>query len=286
MHTKTLKTLVKIAEVESFATAASQLGITLSALSMQIKALEKDLGVTLFDRSFRPPKLTPLGRRIASEAGSVISAEKTLLELCHPDNTLSGTYRMGFVATASVRLLPQFLKNASSKAPEVVFELETGLSESLEEKLLSGQLDAAVLTASGETTTGLDYRVLREEELLYAIPGAYVELPIKETARKLTFLQFNPASGIGKVIAGHISMVGTRRTRTIHLDSVEAIMECVNAGIGFTMLPAPDIERYARAKLHLVKPKGNRISRQLVLATSGRTIPESAAGILAQLFKS
>jgi len=285
MQTKALKTLVRIAEVGSFATAANQLNITLSALSMQMKTLETELDVSLFDRSFRPPKLTPMGRRIALQAQSVIQAENDLINACSPEDELSGTYRIGFIATASVRLLPLFLKNASKFASNAHFHLETGLSETLEEKVLSGQLEAAIVTASGDPDPSITYDLLREEELLYAIPFAYKDVPLKELISQLPFLQFNPSSGIGKVIAGHISQLSSRREQTIGLDSVEAIMECVNEGIGFTMLAHPDIERYAKQKIHLLKPKSNGIYRQLVLASSERGLSKKLRERLISLFE-
>ncbi|MBO6813415.1 MAG: LysR family transcriptional regulator [Rhizobiaceae bacterium] len=285
MHTKALKTLIRIADVGSFATAANQLGITLPALSMQMKTLEQDLGTSLFDRSFRPPKLTPVGRRIARQAAAVIAAENTLYEIANPQEALSGTYRLGFVATASVRLLPLFLENASTLAPNVHFEFETGLSETLEDKLLSGQLEAAIVTATGDPTPGINHAVLRREELVYAIPSGYAEMPLGDLVKKLPFLQFNPGSGIGKLIASHISRQGSQRKHTIHLDSVEAIMECVNQGLGFTMLAQPDIERYSKNRLHILKPGTKGIFRQLVLATSERGVAKAARQKLCELFK-
>lgn len=285
MHIKALKTLIRIAEVESFAVAAGQLDMTLSALSMQMKTLEQDLGVDLFDRSFRPPKLTPIGRRIAQQSQDVIQAEKKLLDACQEQNALSGTYRIGFVATASVRLLPLLLKNAAAKYPSVHLNIETGLSELLEEKLISGQLEAAILTASGEASAGIEYATLREEELAYAIPQGYAHLPLKELIYELPFLQFNPNSGIGKLIANHISKLSSRRNRAIGLDSVEAIMECVNQGIGFTMLTLPDIKRYSKGEVKVQHPKGKAITRKLVLATTERGLSEDTKQELLALFK-
>ena len=284
MHTKALKTLIRICEVESFALAANQLGITLSALSMQMKTLEQDLDLVLFDRSFRPPKLTPIGRRIAEQSNKVIEAESQLLEIAHGESELSGTYRIGFVATASVRLLPGFLKAAANKFPKLQFDLETGLSETLEEKVLSGQLDIAIVTASGEAQSGLSYHTLREEKLIYAIPKLHAETDLKDLLHQLPFLQFNPKSGIGKVIASHISNLGTRGKRTIGLDSVEAIMECVKQGIGFTMLPEPDVKRYTLPQIKLIMPKQAPM-RKLVLASTERGLTNTALKHLLELFK-
>lgn len=285
MQTRHLKTLVQIAHVGSFATAASQLNMTLSTLSMQMKTLEEELNVSLFDRSHRPPKLTPIGREIADKAQIVLNAENALLESSQETKGLAGNYRIGFVATASVRLLPLFLKNAKTKAPKANFDLETALSETLEERVLSGQLDAAILTASKQAEAGLKYDVLREETLVYALPTKHDELSIEEMAQELPFLQFNPSSGIGKVIANHVRKLTSKSKHLpIVLDSVEAIMECVNEGLGFTLLAEPDIKRYANETVTIAPTSGKTLSRKLVLATALKEGGQDMAGNLVDLF--
>ena len=285
MQTRHLKTLVQIARVESFATAASQLNMTLSTLSMQMKTLEEELQVSLFDRSHRPPKLTPIGREIAKKAQMVLDAENSLLKTSQESVGLAGNFHIGFVATASVRLLPLFLKNAKSLAPNASFHLETALSERLEEEVLSGQLDAAILTASKQTAPGLRYDVLREETLVYALPKQEKIRSVEELALELPFLQFNPNSGIGKVIANHVRKLTSKSTRQpIVLDSVEAIMECVNEGIGFTLLAEPDIRRYADEGVRIEASSGKPLTRQLVLATAIKDGSAEMSEELAKLF--
>lgn len=286
MQTRHLKTLVQISRVESFATAANQLNMTLSTLSMQMKTLEDELQVSLFDRSHRPPKLTPIGREIASKAKLVLDAENALLESTHETGSLAGNYRIGFVATASVRLLPVFLKNAKAKAPKAHFELETALSEVLEAKVLSGQLDAAILTASKQMEAGLQYEILREEKLVYAMPKSYQGISIEKMAQELPFLQFNPNSGIGKVISNHVRKLTAKSIKQpIVLDSVEAIMECVNEGIGFTLLAEPDIRRYADSSVMIEPTSGKALTRQLVLALAKKEAGQYMAESLVGLFE-
>src|SRR6056297_560369 len=140
MQTRALRTLVKIAAAGSFVHSAEQLGITLSALSMQMKALEAELGVALFDRTHRPPRLTPVGASVVAEARVLLAREDKLVELCRPSEGLVGHFKLGFVTTAAVRLLPDFLKTAHRAAPLASFAVETGLSAVLQEKVLNGQI--------------------------------------------------------------------------------------------------------------------------------------------------
>ena len=194
MQTRSLKSLVTIAETGAFVSAARELNLTLSTISMQMKGLEDQLGVVLFDRSVRPPMLTPLGRKIAEKANEILVTENELVSLCSPDGLLSGLWRIGFIATASVRLLPGFIKQASRQAPLAEFEIETALSEVLEARVKTGQIDAAVVTASPSPPNGLAYLPLRAEELVLALPANAARSGIEILAAEMPFLQFNSVS--------------------------------------------------------------------------------------------
>ena len=285
MHTRFLQALVRISQVGSFSRVADELNTTLSTVSMQMKALEDDLGVQLFDRSHRPPLLTPVGRTVTAHASSMLESERQLIDACGVRGQLAGTFRMGFVATASVRLLPGFLKNATIHAPAAEFQLETALSEVLEQRVLSGQLDAAVVTETEEEHFGLSVKVLREEAMKFALPPGYEKNSIAELFELIPFLQFNPGSGIGQLIEKKVRDYFPRRgLRIIVLDSVEAIMACVNEGLGFTLLTEPDIHRYASEKTCLRNPYSGRIVRRLSLISASREESTKNLGLLADLF--
>lgn len=285
MQTRALRTLVKIWDVGSFAVAAEQLNMTLSAVSMQIKNLEQMLSVELFDRAHRPPKLTPLGLSVCRHASSVLQAEAALLEFCQPSDQLTGEFRIGFIPTANVRLLPLFLINARTYAPNAKFTLETGLSENLEQRVLNGQLDAAVVTASVSRQTGLRYDLIREERLAFAAPASMAGRSPSAIASQLPFLHFTPKSGIGKVIEDHMNRLGLTGTGpTLVLDSIEATMECVNHGVGFTLLPQPDIERYGDDTVTVIPQQNDELARLIVLATSADSAVPLKTDQLAMLF--
>ncbi|WP_084176820.1 LysR family transcriptional regulator [Labrenzia sp. DG1229] len=268
MQTRSLRSLVRIAKIGSFARTAEQLNMTLSALSMQIKALETELGVDLFDRSVRPPRLTPIGRSIVNEAIPLLHCEESLLEICRPTNTLVGRFRVGFVTTAAVRLLPKFLKNAQSKAPHAAFEFETGLSKTLQTKVVNGQIDAAVVTDADGLPDALSGRIIREEPLVFAAHEDLLANGLEGLLMDHSFFHFMPDTGIGKLIAAEMATHDRPRSaNTVMLDNLEAIMECVTAGLGFTLLPEPDVQRYRSGSVQTV-PSPKHLRRKLVLATA------------------
>ncbi|MEM8854835.1 MAG: LysR family transcriptional regulator [Pseudomonadota bacterium] len=284
MQTRTLRTLVEIHTVGSFATAASRLNMTLSAVSMQMKALEAELGAALFDRSFRPPRLTPLGRAICDQARQILTAESELRAACAPGDRLTGRYRVGFVPTASVRLLPTFLLNARKLSSTVSFDVVTGLSEALEAKVRSGDLDFAVVTENPSRDSVLQSKTLREERLAFAAPATPVSHAPRVLIEKMSFLHFMPSSGIGKLISEHMEdFVGSGHGHVV-LDSVEAIMECVNRGVGFTLLPEPDIRRYADPATRVFTAGPTELSRRVALIWSSARRHHAQAALVSDLF--
>lgn len=286
MQTRSLRTLVRVSKVGSFAKAAEQLNMTLSALSMQMKALEAELGVDLFDRSVRPPRLTPTGRSIVEEAISLLQREESLLDICRPTDALVGHFRIGFVTTAAVRLLPDFLKNAKVSAAQASFEFETGLSKALQDKVVSGQLDAALVTDAEGVPDSLAELVLREEPFVFAAHENLLEDGLAGLLNGPPFFHFMPDTGIGKLIAGEmLKHERPKGSETIVLDNLEAIMECVSAGLGFTLLPAPDVVRYRSAEVKSIRlPKA--FARKLVLATVRDGALAGREAALAALFSS
>lgn len=265
MQTRAYRTLVTVSELGSFAETAKRLNMTLSAVSMQMKTLEEQLGVVLFDRTQRPPRLTVQGREIVKHAREITAAERELFKACQPAASLRGTFHVGFVLTASVRLLPQFLKRAANEFPDAHFEVETGLSAGLEARIESGQLDAAVLTAPRLREDVFDHAVLRTEDLVYALPAKHRKRQVAWLLNNLAFMHFAPSSGIGHLIAGHLGTLDTQPRRTIVLDGMEAIMECVSQGLGFTILPAPDVGRYASEQVTTRAVGGAGLARDLAL---------------------
>ncbi len=266
MTPRSLRTLVAISELGSLSRAAEALGLTLSAVSMQMKALEAELGRALFDRTTRPPRLTPIGRRVAEAAREVVRSEDRLRALSAADG-LAGDWRIGFILTASVRILPGFLLRAREAAPAARFAVETGLSEALARAVGHGRLDAAVITRAGPAADALTLTHLATEELVYAMPADAADWPLEDCAARLPFFQFAPETGIGRLVARHLRDTGLEPADTIPMDGIESILECVGRGLGFTALPKPDVARYGAARVASCPMRAPALTRDVVLAT-------------------
>ncbi len=284
MQTRSLRTLVTISEVGSFNEAAKRLNMTLSAVSMQMKMLEQELDASLFDRTQRPPILTAKGRQVVAKAKDLLVSEQELVRSCQSAGPLQGTYRIGFVHSASVRILPQFLKSVRTHCPNAHFEVETGLSKQLETKVQERRLDLAVLTATQRNSDLFEYNTLRTEPLNYAIPKSLNAYDENWLFQNIPFLHFSPATGIGQLISRHLKNLKIKPKKIIVLDGMESIIECVKQEIGFTILPMPDIDRCAGNDLSVRSVSKEGLSRDLVLVARKTDFSKHQRDQLTHLF--
>jgi DNA-binding transcriptional LysR family regulator len=286
MNLRALRTLAAIEANGSFAQTATRLHMTASAVSMQMKMLEQELGVSLFDRSFRPPQLTPIGKVVASKAKALLLANDDLLDACRSPDTLSGEFRLGFVPTSSVRLLPDFLARARAIHPAAHFRIATGLSEDLVKMVSEGALDAAIITQTDDMPNNIQAQTLVEEELVFCLPASCADWTIDQCMEQMTFIHFLPNSGIGRLIAQYLSKLDRRSANSFVLDSVEAVAECVIKGIGFSILPEPDIRRHFRENQIVLRSLDpTPLTRKLVLVSISKGRMTVYTKLLVKLLK-
>lgn len=130
----------------SITKAADMLHITQPTLSRQLMQLEEDLGVKLFDRSQRRFTLTPAGSFLAQRASDIVElVEKTEHDIKDQETNLSGNICFGVGEIASVNLLAEIINVFQQKYPNVTFELFTGTTDIIHQKMEKGLLDIALL---------------------------------------------------------------------------------------------------------------------------------------------
>ncbi|WP_170760889.1 LysR family transcriptional regulator [Ruegeria lacuscaerulensis] len=285
MQISAFETLVAIAQHSSFSRTAEIRNMTLSAVSMQMKSLEEELGASLFDRRYRPPKLTPLGIRVAQDARTIVDAFSVLKSRCVSTGELTGAYRIGFVPSAGARILPNFLRTAKQLAPKAMFHTSTGLSETLCEQVRTGQLDAAVVTEISDATFELCCETLIRDEMVVAAPLPSKAGGLIELSQTHPFLHFIPSSGIGKLIAQYCDQMQLKSSDVIILDSIEAIVNCVKNGIGYALLPKADVIRYGADQVLVLPCEPQPLFRNISLVTREDALTETWRPKLKSLLK-
>jgi DNA-binding transcriptional LysR family regulator len=139
-----LRGFAAVAEFEHLTRAADKLHVSQPALSAQIKALEDELGIPLFERGTAGMTLTPAGKRLLPEAHAVIAAARTLRNTAQGlKGAASGHARVGTLADPEFVRLPRFLASAVARYPLLEIMLRHEVSGAAFDKVKSGDLDAS-----------------------------------------------------------------------------------------------------------------------------------------------
>ena len=244
MGIRHLRTLLQISETGSFQAAAERMGLTHSAVSMQMKALEEELQSELFDRTRRPPDINPTGLRLLEKAQEIINLYDSLSEAGSKSEDLSGLLRLGAIPSATTSFLPEALAKLGQKHPRFQVRLESGLSTELTRELLQGKLDCIIITQVQRLEDTLKATVLRKERLVVI---AQKNKKNEDIARAkdgdlallthLPFVRFNHLTGVGRVIEQNLRIRHTNLREAMELDSLEAIQRMVSKGLGAAIIP-------------------------------------------------
>lgn len=141
MELRQLQTFVTISQTESFSRAAEALGYTQSALTVQIRLLEKELGVKLFDRIGKKVYLTSSGRQFLSHANQIIQDIKRAREFAKSEEELCGPLHVGTLESLCFSKLPQILNSFRSSHPRVPVKVTASTPNQLIDMMERNQLD-------------------------------------------------------------------------------------------------------------------------------------------------
>lgn len=237
MTIRRLRTLVAIAEKRTFSAAADTVHITHAAVSQQMQALEADLGIQLFDRSTRTPRLTLAAHQIVEKARILISDYDNLVPSVLNDGGLSGVITLGVLRTTLTGLVPKAMADLKSKYPDIGLHIRPGLTATLLAEIERGNLDAAITSKPHMMPAGVVFRELAQEpmQLITAIeePG---DDPLT-LLKTRPFIRFDRTAVVGALIDNWILSHRIKVTETMELDSPEAIASMVNANLGVSIVP-------------------------------------------------
>ncbi|MHA6511213.1 LysR substrate-binding domain-containing protein [Tessaracoccus sp. Z1128] len=171
MDLRRLKYFVVLAEERHYGRAAARLFLAQPALSQQIKSLESELGVQLFNRSTRRVDLTPAGERLFARATEILSViDVTVDEVRRVHAGEEGTVRLAFIGSSTYELMPTLARALATELPNLRLELQGDLlSPEVERSLVEGRSDIGVLRPFPRTD-GVGSKVLRREPLVVAVP--------------------------------------------------------------------------------------------------------------------
>jgi LysR family hydrogen peroxide-inducible transcriptional activator len=164
-----LEYVLAVADHGSFSLAAQKCFVTQPTLSMQLKKLEDELGVLIFDRTKKPVKATPVGEEIIAQARQNLQGIARIKEIVdEQSNQIRGQLRIGIIPTLAPYLLPLFITSFLSTYPQVNLSVEEFISGQIIRRLKQNWLDVGILV------TPLDDSSITEIPLFYEKFYAYI----------------------------------------------------------------------------------------------------------------
>ena len=240
MDIRHLKTLIAIAENRSFAAAADAVGLTQSAVSLHVKALEEQLQTTLFDRSTRPPLLNTQGIVLVEKAREIVALCDGLTESLRGDR-VGGVLDLGAVPTALTGILPSALVSLNAEHADLRIRVTSGLSAELADAVRKGALDVALVSEPHQLATGLSWHPVVEEPLMVIAPKDTVGATDRDLLEALPFIRFKRFAWAGRLIDTHLKDRGIQLLPGMEMDSLEAVAGMVAHGLGVSVVPARTI---------------------------------------------
>ncbi|GAB3455471.1 LysR substrate-binding domain-containing protein [Massilia terrae] len=247
-----LKYIVAVARARHFGHAAEACFVAQPTLSVAIKKLEDELGVTLFERGGSEVSVTPIGAQIVAQAERVLEQTAAIKELAKQNkDPLAGPLRLGVIYTIAPYLLPPLVKTMIDHVPQMPLVLQENFTTKLIEQLRQGELDAAIM-ALPLPDHGLMVQTLYDEPFVIAVPqhhpwASRKEIPAEDLKKETMLLLGNGHCFRDQVLEvcpemARFSSGGNGMQRTFEGSSLETIRHMVASGIGLTVLPRASVK--------------------------------------------
>lgn len=243
MEIRHLRSFVAVAEERHFGRAAERLHIAQPPLSQQIKQLEAHLGVQLLERTTRRVDLTDAGRLMLDRARQILADLAALQEdVGEVGRGAAGILRVGFVGSATHRLMPALVQHARQELPGVRLQITGGLlTPQLEEGLLENRLDVALLRPPVRATE-LALETVEEGGLMLALPadhplaGGADALALADLAEE-EFVSYPQESAITSIVQEAARQAGFRPRHVQRAGETTTVLAFVAAGMGVAVVP-------------------------------------------------
>jgi DNA-binding transcriptional LysR family regulator len=232
-----LRTLVSVAQEGTFAGAAQSVFVSQAAVSMQMKALEEELGAPLFHRKKRPPVLNTLGLALLPRAREIVHAYDEMLRSVSDTRGLAGELTIGAVPTTMTGLVPKAISGLRAAYPMLHIRVVPDLSAELLPQVDRGHLDAAIISEPHYAVSQLEWTPFAAEPLIVLAAMDTQEDDAEALLRDRPFIRFNRQAWVGRLIDEWLQSKRIHVREVMELDTLEAISAMVYHGLGVSIVP-------------------------------------------------
>jgi LysR family nitrogen assimilation transcriptional regulator len=275
MDLKQLEYFVRVAELGSFTRASIALDIAQPALSRQVRLLEVELRQNLLIRNGRGVTTTEAGRLLLEHARGILhQVERTREELDRVRGGLTGRVALGLPPSLSKVLAVSLIGACRTALPEARLSIIEGLTATMQELLVAGRLDVALLY-NPTPSPDIDATLLLEEDLFLIAPRTNTAdtsakpISLRDLAAIPLVIPSRP-NAIRTLVEVEMANVGCRPTIALEIDGIAAILDLVADGAGCAVLSANAARVLGKPATFVARPIRPRLRSKLMLAISSR----------------
>ena len=278
-----LEYLIAVETYGQFSIAAEKCFVTQPTLSMQIKKMESDLDIIIFDRSKQPVIPTELGKIIINQARSVISETAKITELIKSQkNEVSGELKVGIIPSVAPYLLPMFVGDFIKKFPDIQLKISEMLTDQILEALDKETIDFGI------ASTPITSRTLKESPLYYEEIMIYTHDKHPLSAQKSISSKDLAKENIWLLSQGHcfrsqalnvceLKQNSNNSPFEYESASIETLIKMVDKEGGITLIPELAINDLSLAKQKRVKSiSGLKPVREISIITNRLFVKDKA----------
>ncbi len=263
-----LQAFAQVVELGSFSAAAERLDLTQPAVSLQVRELEKQVGVRLIERIGRRATPTTAGEELLGHTRQIQATVDTALDAMarHAKGTV-GRIRLGTGDTACIYFLPPVLRALRNKYPSLDIVVSTGNTPDILKSIEDNTIDIGLVTLPAPGRMFDIQPLLDDEFVVIAALGAAV-LPERVTAADLARLPvvlYESSANTRQLIDQWTIRAGVSLKPVMELGSVEAIKELVGAGLGCSIVPRMALPASSTRRRIVIRSLQPRLYRKLAI---------------------
>lgn len=249
--------------------AAQELHTVQSNVTARIRGLEEELGVLLFQRHARGVSLTPAGQRILPMVGRFTRLLADVRAAAQDDGVPNGALLLGSLETTTALRLSPMLTAFATAYPQVRLVVSTGTTRRLLDEVLAYRLEGAFV-AGPVNHPELHQQVVFEEELVLVTAPAVRTLGDLSTVSDLKTIVFQIGCSYRQRLETVLADRGIVTAQPLEFGSLDAIVSCVSAGVGITLLPKGVVAGAwadSRIAIHELPPEQSQVETLFVRRT-------------------
>ena len=290
MDAADLRIFAAVARTGSMSKAAHELGTVQSNVTQRVKALEAEIGTALFERHSRGMTLTGAGLRLRPYADRVAGLLEDARRAVADEGTPAGNLVIGSLETTAALRLSPMLTAFVAAHPAVDLSLRTGTSQELIEQTIDRRLDGAFVSGPVNHADLVVEPFFREELVLLTAPGV-ADFDALATAGDLRIIVLRAGCSYRQHLETLLARRGIVAVRRLEFATLEAIVSCVAAGLGVTLLPLAligPIWSHGRVRVHRLPPGEGDVDtlfirhRDAYVSSAMRAFLDCARPMLAQ----